>query len=103
MHRRNAGFVAGSGPPAFTAITISFPIRVNCFAILSHRANIVAFLTSKILPIQAIQFVFLFIWGCRLQCKDQLSFGLSLQVRHKCRAATEGLTGLFTQMSEANS
>ncbi|HWC53010.1 MAG TPA: hypothetical protein VG676_05460, partial [Chitinophagaceae bacterium] len=48
--RRKAGFVEGSGPPLLTAMAISFPIRVNCLAIRSHRANIVAFRTSKILP-----------------------------------------------------
>src|SRR4051812_12468620 len=49
--RLNAALVPGSGPPAFTAMAISLPIRVNCLAILSQRANIEAFLTSKILPI----------------------------------------------------
>lgn len=43
--------VAGSGPPAFTAIIISLPILVNCLAILSQRANMVALRTSKIRPI----------------------------------------------------
>jgi hypothetical protein len=43
--------VLGSGPPAFTAMAISFPTRVNCFAIRSHLANIVDFLTSNMRPI----------------------------------------------------
>src|SRR5690348_10486823 len=51
MQRRKAELVLGSGPPAFTAMAISFPIRVNCFAILSQRANMVAFLTSNMRPI----------------------------------------------------
>src|ERR1700749_663144 len=51
MQRRRAGLVAGSGPPALTAMAISFPIRENCFAIRSQRANIVDFLTSKMRPI----------------------------------------------------
>jgi hypothetical protein len=50
-HLRKAAFDPGSGPPAFTAIAISFPIRVNCFAIRSHLANIEALRTSNILPI----------------------------------------------------
>src|SRR5205085_7258961 len=50
-HLRNAGLVAGSGPPAFTAMAISFPIRVNCFAMRSQRANMVDLRTSNILPI----------------------------------------------------
>ena len=33
--RRSWGLRSGSGPPALTAITMSFPIRVNCFAIRS--------------------------------------------------------------------
>src|SRR3954468_13631227 len=51
IQRRRAGLVLGSGPPAFTAMAISFPTRVNCFAIRSHRANIVDFLTSNMRPI----------------------------------------------------
>src|SRR4029077_11582891 len=49
--RRRAALVFWSGPPDFTARAISFPIRVNCFAILSHLANMVALRTSKIRPI----------------------------------------------------
>src|SRR6476661_6779639 len=48
--RRRAGLVSGLGPPDFTAIARSFPMRVKAFAILSHRLNMVAFLVSKILP-----------------------------------------------------
>src|SRR5277367_2832385 len=52
MQRRRAGLVAGSGPPALTAMAISFPIRENCLAIRSQRANIVDFLTSNMRPIE---------------------------------------------------
>src|SRR5262245_23303955 len=54
--RRRAALVLGSGPPAFTAIAISLPMRVNCLAIRSQRANIEALRTSKILPIVIMQF-----------------------------------------------
>jgi hypothetical protein len=43
---------AGSEPPNFTAIAISFPILVNAFAILSKRANILCLRFSNILPIE---------------------------------------------------
>src|SRR6185437_7061039 len=55
--RRRAGLVAGSGPPALTAMAISLPIRENCLAIRSHRANIVDFLTSNMRPIDAKTFL----------------------------------------------
>src|SRR6201997_2886633 len=51
MVRRNMGFAAGSGPPAFTAMVMSFAMRANCFAMRFHRANIVCFRTSKMRPI----------------------------------------------------
>src|SRR4030095_3731811 len=54
--RRKAGLVLGSGPPALTAIEISFPIRLNCLAIRSQRANMVDFLTSNILPMTILDF-----------------------------------------------
>ena len=48
--RRSVGLVSGLGPPAFTAMAMSFPIRVKAFAILSHRLNIVALRVSKMRP-----------------------------------------------------
>ena len=39
------------GPPVFTAIAISLPMRVKFFAILSQRANMALLRTSNILPI----------------------------------------------------
>src|SRR5688572_3535992 len=48
--RRRVGLVSGLGPPDFTAMARSFPMRVKAFAILSHRLNIVAFRVSKIRP-----------------------------------------------------
>src|SRR2546422_3888121 len=50
MVRRNTGLDAGSVPPAFTAMVMSFAIRANCFAMRFHRANIVCFLTSNMRP-----------------------------------------------------
>ncbi|MCY1313124.1 hypothetical protein D9M70_636210 [compost metagenome] len=44
--------VAGSGPPDFTAITISLPMRVKVFAIELHRFIFRAFLNSNALPIR---------------------------------------------------
>jgi hypothetical protein len=52
--RRSAGFEFGSGPPFLTAIVMSLPIRLNCFAIRFQRANIACFLTSKIRPMGAL-------------------------------------------------
>src|SRR5688572_9005799 len=48
--RRSAGLVSGLLPPLFTAIAMSLLIRVNSFAILFQRANIVALRVSKIRP-----------------------------------------------------
>ena len=48
--RRSAGLVSGLGPPAFTAMAMSFAIRVNIFAIRSHRLNMVALRVSNIRP-----------------------------------------------------
>src|SRR5688500_15470953 len=53
MTRLSAGLFSGVGPPAFTAIAISFPMRANCFDIRSQRRNIVAFRVSKMRPIQS--------------------------------------------------
>src|SRR2546429_442723 len=50
MVRRSTGLDAGSVPPAFTAMVMSFAMRANCFAMRFHRANIVCFLTSKMRP-----------------------------------------------------
>src|SRR5690606_27831787 len=49
--RRRAGLLSGSGPPALTAMVMSLPMRANCLAILSQRANMVALRTSKMRPI----------------------------------------------------
>ena len=48
---RSLGLFSGLGPLCFTAMAISLPIRVNCFAMRSKRANMVCFRFSKILPI----------------------------------------------------
>src|SRR5262252_940052 len=48
--RRRAGLLSGLGPPAFTAMAMSLPMRVNAFAILSHRLNMVALRVSKMRP-----------------------------------------------------
>src|SRR5512139_1814728 len=48
--RRRAGFVSALGPPVFTAIAMSFAMRVKTFAIRFHRANIVALRVSKMRP-----------------------------------------------------
>src|SRR4029079_8857603 len=48
--RRNVGLLSGLGPPAFTAMAMSFPMRVKAFAILSHRLNMVALRVSKMRP-----------------------------------------------------
>src|SRR5512136_1438911 len=50
MARRRAGFVSGLGPPAFTAMAMSLLMRVKTFAILFHRANMVALRVSKMRP-----------------------------------------------------
>src|SRR6516164_8721982 len=54
MTRRNAGFEAGSGPPAFTAMVMSLAMRANCFAMRFHRANIVCLRTSKMRPMRCM-------------------------------------------------
>ena len=51
--RRSCGLRSGSGPPALTAMTMSFPMRVNCFAIRSYRANIVCLRFSNMRPMRA--------------------------------------------------
>src|SRR6185369_4409122 len=48
--RRSAGLLSGLGPPDFTAMAMSFPMRVKAFAILSHRLNMVALRVSKMRP-----------------------------------------------------
>src|SRR5688572_1166840 len=50
--RRSAGLVSGLGPPDFTAMARSFPMRVKALAMRSHRLNMVAFLVSKIRPMR---------------------------------------------------
>ena len=52
MTRRSAGLVSGFGPPALTAIVMSLPMRANCFAIWSQRANIVCLRASKMRPMK---------------------------------------------------
>jgi YebC/PmpR family DNA-binding regulatory protein len=42
---------SGLGPPSLTAITISFPMRVNALDIADQRFIFLAFLNSKALPI----------------------------------------------------
>src|SRR5688572_1602319 len=48
--RRRAGLASGFGPPDFTAMAMSLLTRVNSFAILFQRANIVALRVSKMRP-----------------------------------------------------
>src|ERR1043165_4148154 len=51
--RRRAGLEFGSLPPALTAMLMSLAMRANCFAMRSHRANIVCLRTSNMRPIGA--------------------------------------------------
>src|SRR6187200_2749221 len=51
--RRKAGLELGSDPPALTAMLMSLAMRANCFAMRSHRANIVCLRTSNMRPIRA--------------------------------------------------
>src|SRR5512136_275125 len=48
--RRSDGLSLGFGPPAFTAMAMSLLMRVKTFAILFHRANMVALRVSKMRP-----------------------------------------------------
>jgi hypothetical protein len=48
--RRSVGFESGLVPPLFTAIAMSLPILVNCFATRSMRAKIVCLRFSKARP-----------------------------------------------------
>jgi hypothetical protein len=48
--RRSAALWWGSGPPDFTAMTMSLVIRVKTFAIRFQRANMVALRVSKMRP-----------------------------------------------------
>src|SRR6185369_5625893 len=48
--RRSEGFDSGFGPPFFTAIVISLPMRANALDMRSQRANIVALRVSKMRP-----------------------------------------------------
>src|SRR4051794_39377462 len=52
--RRSIGLLSGLGPPAFTAIAMSLPMRVKAFAMRSHRLNIVALRVSKIRPMTEV-------------------------------------------------
>src|ERR1051325_4515741 len=48
--RRSAGLPSGLVPPLLTAIAMSLPILVNCFATRSIRAKIVCLRFSKARP-----------------------------------------------------
>src|SRR5262245_30435463 len=50
--RRSAGLASGLVPPVRTAIAISLPMRWNCFAMRSQRANMVCLRTSKMRPMR---------------------------------------------------
>src|ERR1700760_3315576 len=52
--RRRAGLESGLPPPAFTAIAMSLLMRVNSFAILFQRANMVALRVSKMRPMEML-------------------------------------------------
>ena len=63
--RRSAGLVPGSGPPFLTAMVMSLPMRLNCFAMRFQRANIVCFLTSNMRPMVALLALARAGWGGR--------------------------------------
>src|SRR5690554_7861979 len=67
---RNLEFASGSGPPSFTAITMSFPILVKALDMADQRFIFLAFLNSKALPIflTALNYSF----GSINLCGDQL-------------------------------
>src|SRR5690606_9344269 len=50
MHILSFGLFSGNGPPCFTAIAMSLPMREKALAIRSKRANILCFRFSNILP-----------------------------------------------------
>src|SRR3954466_142404 len=52
--RRSDGFESGFVPPAFTAIAMSFEMRVNALAMRSQRANITCFRVSKMRPMRRL-------------------------------------------------
>jgi hypothetical protein len=54
MTVRSLALLLGSGPPALTAMTISFPNRVNTLDILSQRLNFRSFLNSNALPMDML-------------------------------------------------
>src|SRR5690554_556227 len=68
---------SGSGPPSFTAITMSFPMRVKALDIADQRFIFLAFLNSKALPIsnlflksqQRLTFGVLRLLSCFVFCK----------------------------------
>ena len=51
MTARNLELLAGSGPPSFTAITMSLPIRVKALLMADQRFIFRALRNSKALPI----------------------------------------------------
>ena len=51
MTARSRELLSGSGPPSFTAITISLPMRVKVLAMADHLFIFLAFRNSKALPI----------------------------------------------------
>jgi hypothetical protein len=53
MTRRREGFESGLGPPFFTAMVISLPMRANILDMRSQRANIVALRVSKMRPMDS--------------------------------------------------
>jgi hypothetical protein len=59
MTARNRELASGFGPPSLTAITISFPIRVNALAMAAQRFIFLPFLNSKALPISNKNFIHL--------------------------------------------
>nr|GFC35586.1 hypothetical protein [Tanacetum cinerariifolium] len=54
MAVRRRALVSGLGPPSFTAITISLPMRVKSFDIRSHRFILRPFRNSNARPILSI-------------------------------------------------
>ena len=83
MIERSVGFVSGSGPPAFTAIAICLPRRVNVFAMCPQRFNFAALRYSNALPIGLLLFFyccccFLCLWVTSFYLNSALSCRLRL-------------------------
>src|SRR5690606_14665017 len=60
---RSRELASGSGPPSFTAITISFPMRVKALDMADQRFIFLAFLNSKALPINYYLFLLFIIYS----------------------------------------